>query len=53
MAAPTVGADVDDNVVNAPALGVVEPIDPGVAHVPPDNVAAFTVVLQVNPVPDV
>jgi hypothetical protein len=34
---PRVVTPVEDSVVNAPVFGVVEPMVPGIAQVPPSN----------------
>ena len=48
-----VNVPLDERFVNAPVDGVPEPIGPGAANVAPPNVAAFTLELQPNPVPEV
>jgi len=46
-------AEDADNVVKAPVEAVLEPTGPGDAKVAPPRVAAFTLELQPNPVPEV
>jgi len=48
-----VNVPLDERFVNDPVPGVVDPIAPGAANVAPPNVAAFTLELQPNPVPEV
>ena len=54
---PIVVIPVEDKVVKAPEFGVVDPIVPGIAHVPPNKVDAFSTPLpekvKVAPVPTV
>ena len=49
----SVNVPEDERLVNEPVPGVPEPIGPGAANVVPPNVAAFTLELQPNPVPEV
>ena len=49
----SVNVPLDERLVNEPVDGVVEPIGPGAANVAPPNVAAFTLELHPNPVPEV
>lgn len=56
VVAPTVplsAPPVELSVVNTPVDAVVDPIGPGAANVAPPSCAAFTAVLQPQPVPDV